>query len=83
MRGDASSAPDFHYPFNTSSEFIDLIGSFLAENEPKIDILFIAIDFQFGFSFSNSLAEHFMAELATLMDTYSKLHVTTKGDYIL
>ena len=83
MRGDASSAPNFYYPFNTSKEFVALIDEFLTLKEAEISILFVAIDFQFGFSFENKLAESFMFDLSTLMFKYSKLHVTTKGEYIL
>ena len=83
MRGDASSAPNFYYPFNTSQEFVTLLDEFLGLKEAEISILFVAIDFQFGFSFENRLAERFMFDLSTLMFKYSKLHVTTKGEYIL
>ena len=56
MRGDASSAPNFYYPFNTSADFVSLLESFLSQRHADIDILFVAIDFQFSFAFSNSLA---------------------------
>ncbi len=83
MRGDTSSEPNFNDPFNTSYEFTSLIDTFLAQHHSTIDILFIAIDFQFGFSFKNTLAEQFLYDLATLMYKYPKVHITTKGDYIL
>lgn len=49
MRGDAGSENNFNYPFNTTEDFLKLIDTFMDKHQGSIELLFIAIDFQFRF----------------------------------
>ena len=68
LRGDTSSRPYFKYPFNTTSELVDLIKKVM-QNNPNLGIakpLLFAINFQFSHYIEDFLSDEFMIALAEL-----------------